>query len=1463
MTPIRVLLIASLACASTIAITGCATTRVDVDVYKGPLANHEDVQVQQLAVMANAAKPLLIYLLEYLEQRVNPSFCVDQSDPHPLAGLLGKLKDEQAQRVFDVLTLYVDLYPTALAALAREGEDCLKKYREAYRILRVPEDDEKAKNAAIADRIGISMKADLYPSKALTPALKQAYMDFLSGAHDGWREQSKIFSLGEAMPGEARIRPKNEEDKYGPIANEQFRLLAEGEMVKRHADWLFDTRASCDKDLFVHRVQEIARSFLDARTQIERILAVSLDTLSHLPEEWSGSNEDKRRAQKAIAELAASIVHPCYLYYALKNGTVTCEAGRFTEQLLSAMCLDSIERLCEPTEDSDTFAQRLALVLGDEDGTNARDLLAVHRAYIERFVPTPSLSMRTRVTGKDVLDELVASLQKEHILAIRQFGKDSAPAKRIEDAVQSAYAHRNLMDNVLSPDFRRFGITRGPLKDIERFQGELMASLLDELASQFAGGLEHGRTSHGLETLTDNYQDALSKFGRENRETQEDFRLLLDALVAFAEKVLFLANNEGILGKRSAAVGETGPACQDRSATPGYSGRNLDRYVLLLQDVGNSILVQTDELRHSATHKQTLADAKNREIRGLELAVATDAREILDTLLNESSASLMGAEGKAKALATQLEGIDKRLTELGPSIEGATTAAKGPKEAYDTAKADFKKAQDEEAVCIHAQKILLDAVFRGDVVKALPSEKKPVKDVLDIVQTALNSEAAKEPASPVSDNARDLLDALSVVKGLGEGAALKPADANSNASIYDSIGVFASGKAADLHRQMLEKQREMERLDPNCKETAGKVKTLQDEKSKIDGEKKKIEADKADAEALLKELTDAIAVFKEFQDQVLSAVGDRTSPKAVLEHLRSLAQAKAGDDKYGHALAVLKRTPAAQSPGLAGINVAAVSGDAKDSKDVLDELIATLREQHVVAISEWGKDSAKARSIAAALDAAYAHRSGMVYIRPASAYLRTSYAATMLQQKPNIGWENMLDGHAMRNLPLVGKPLENIFQWNMGSGKGKIISELDKQFWQTINSVRVSGMGNTNYVIVKDDIGNWYVKGYSADPGPVIEGAKNLAMFSLGGAMGTDLLGRMNAGGVPTAAMQAETSQAPFAKLVRKYEADYMTVTNQDLESLSGLLKPASTDEKAAYTCPLSNGIADAWQGIKAIKDDTTLSTSLVAALNTAADGQLKPAYEELNKGIANAKAVSGLATNVKQMISKGPSSSLSPLLDPIIDKVANPARINRIISIFMQQAELKADAELQKKLDALKQSIGAEEPGEKIVEALQAMRRFHNQLTAALANVNFTTNAQTELDAAKKDLTVAETKMTTAQEDQQKAETALAKAEEDQKVPPQGANRDAINKAVDEAKKDVEKAKKALDTAKTDIDARKATVTEKETALAAAKQAQAAARNTVTNVVREKLNEFLDKRLAAVKTFEKALTFVGEVNSQ
>jgi hypothetical protein len=146
----------------------------------------------------------------------------------------------------------------------------------------------------------------------------------------------------------------------------------------------------------------------------------------------------------------------------------------------------------------------------------------------------------------------------------------------------------------------------------------------------------------------------------------------------------------------------------------------------------------------------------------------------------------------------------------------------------------------------------------------------------------------------------------------------------------------------------------------------------------------------------------------------------------------------------------------------------------------------------------------KVKMIRNAIKVAYEHRSGMIFIRPPAAYLRQVFSATGLQDDPNLGWQNTLRKHASRSI--------------FGDVKGKLapdrietLSEIDKQFWQNINSIRVAGAGNTDYVLVKDDIGNWYVKSFAADPKEIFQAAQSTALFALGGSINTNLLLLRNA----------------------------------------------------------------------------------------------------------------------------------------------------------------------------------------------------------------------------------------------------------------------------------------------------------------------------------------------------------------
>jgi hypothetical protein len=169
----------------------------------------------------------------------------------------------------------------------------------------------------------------------------------------------------------------------------------------------------------------------------------------------------------------------------------------------------------------------------------------------------------------------------------------------------------------------------------------------------------------------------------------------------------------------------------------------------------------------------------------------------------------------------------------------------------------------------------------------------------------------------------------------------------------------------------------------------------------------------------------------------------------------------------------------------------------------------------------------------------------MVHIRPAFAYLRSSYTSTSLQQDAGLDEKNMLSANAFKSLPF-----SNFFQSKYEQTKAKTRLEIDKQFWHNINRVSLRGGGITNYVLMKDDIGNWTVKNYSSDPEPIIKSARNLALFGLGGGE-ANLLSRLEQTGATEG--QVPGTPAPRTVLERQFdgfERRYKEQTATDLTTV-------------------------------------------------------------------------------------------------------------------------------------------------------------------------------------------------------------------------------------------------------------------------------------------------------------------------
>lgn len=217
---------------------------------------------------------------------------------------------------------------------------------------------------------------------------------------------------------------------------------------------------------------------------------------------------------------------------------------------------------------------------------------------------------------------------------------------------------------------------------------------------------------------------------------------------------------------------------------------------------------------------------------------------------------------------------------------------------------------------------------------------------------------------------------------------------------------------------------------------------------------------------------------------------------------------------------VLARLASYEAPGSSACSQAG-SCDGKTQMDIIDAQIASLRAQRVQALARG--DKASADNLLAAINAAYEQRTSMIYLRPASDYLRSVHSASDLQDAAEKQFRNMLDDWRHYMKPGILSDGDPDFRRRI---------ELEKLYWQNINRVTLGGGGKGNFVVAKDDVGNWYVKAFSADPKAIFDSATKLALFNTGGRINVNLLQKYET----QARIDASTDGAEKAALRKELE---------------------------------------------------------------------------------------------------------------------------------------------------------------------------------------------------------------------------------------------------------------------------------------------------------------------------------------
>lgn len=731
----------------------------------------------------------------------------------------------------------------------------------------------------------------------------------------------------------------------------------------------------------------------------------------------------------------------------------------------------------------------------------------------------------------------------------------------------------------------------------------------------------------------------------------------LATLVEFAQKVLFVANHDGLLNPPSASgliVGGLadlnralfGDALTDYKFSPHriFQLDALDakrtQYVRVLQAVGNSILFSANELRERERYRDASKEKVRAEVVAANSIYSPTPRDVVEDLLREllrdrtqAEKRLVEATVRRDALKTQV-GQDNPATGLHASLKDDSAEvikAQNSLEEYRT------KTRPIESL----QRVLSKEVreeIRAQFEKADREDASPPDDFLHELKTTLESRKTARDGTPTREETEQFVEAISSV---GDS---KTKDAFKAERLRKE---YTSKKLTVLFNEFVEYLGQLEReRDQGLKQ----YEKARDEKkqrhqevmstiAQLMEEIKKLESLIAQLPRDIDRFETARSVLLEMKADVVDDA-EKTkqfvSPNTVytLVALHVDKKIKAADSerqkRYQDAQDDLsRRTPPL---GVSPLN----PNDYESPLAVMDRVIALLRHQQMKAVAHSGKDSDEDKQATEALENAYQHRAGMIYIRPSSAYLRTSFPSTSLQDDPNLAWDNMLLKQGIRNMPFSSQ-LRDILDPSVERDR-LLTAELDKQYWQNINRVRVSGAGFTNQALVKDDVGNWYVKHYFGDTEKIVKSAKHLALYSLGTKLPIDLSHELRKGSATKddskkSAAEKEADLPPLQQVFIKHKAAYQAHAVETSTRLAELY--GKDGDKALY-----NQVLTAWERDGELKKDADLMKALTAALGEEVNqwgkthDPLKKASDE-ERGLAITKDLRALAKFEKALTAR------------------------------------------------------------------------------------------------------------------------------------------------------------------------------------------------------------------------------------
>jgi hypothetical protein len=1008
------------------ALAGCAAIEINVDVYKGPLANDEAIQLRQYAALAMAAKPVLVML-------------------HKELGGQGPNPTDEANFVGGVLSYYKD----KLNGPAAQAQDAAMRSDRSTGFLDTGSREtgerlgaELARNEVAgarnpAGRAYLCAWAGMLGAKT-TDTCNRAFSAAGFPEHRSNFRPSRQFFMAclaqvtggklhrDACPGDQR-------------ATSAFSTLADNGKTRLHAELIFG-KSSGD---FEAHAQQVGQSYLDARRAVSD-LALALLAMLREPAAQRSQTQDA-----AISRLLSAVVD---------SNAVACAATGAPA--------------------AEVYVKRVF----PDTAPDSRQVSSV----IGRLVFRDPIGLATALLA---LDGMARALDSGHIVQCR--------------------------DKPHATTMKWYGIAAGPRDDDDLNALPDLVGEVGDALGEVAFSWDRGRPTKGIESLYEELNRSLTQHAADplHNDVQQRVAALTDSLVPFAERLSFVVNNSALFRK-------------------GANQFEAERHVL--QTLANTLIVHANDLRRRRVHAegqrrgfdtellaaQHGSQATPGEVLGIlrqsleapivALKQAADAKKVALDLAN---ATAKGDEANNRVAEEAYKEASSTLRKLNTPLEGVLAAAAifDPKAAEKTREMGLKALPSS---VINAMRESVDKSLKKEESSAGATKEFSFDEMLKVLESRI-----REAAGAFGEKTgirKSLIAAADAFKQLPVDTTAPKAKfaAQRNDVVKARLVEFES--ALDVRKSHAKFESERKALRDASAETKKKSATA--------AEKARLASTTANDELAAAEKVRDLATGL-FPMSLRRAAADSpvSDPEAVRQAvLQELAAAKAGassgDTKaYTEALALVLRPtlplglPFKQDGLYTRLAVAADPAN-RDKPfatrfQVMSDIIALLQKRHIAALADPGRGNAAA--LAEAIKTATDYRNEQVFLRPASEYLRSVYASTVIGQN----WRDPERNLLLDYLRQLG-PDRRISQAVSSAGDltaPTLQRELDSLFWQNVNRVSLSGGGDANYAIAKDDVGNWYVKSYSVDPERVFRSARSIALFNMGQKLDMNLLDRADA----------------------------------------------------------------------------------------------------------------------------------------------------------------------------------------------------------------------------------------------------------------------------------------------------------------------------------------------------------------